>query len=250
VISLLGFLGNILLLLEGGCGVVSPPFALIGTWVNRPRPISMEMYAVATRKLNQWSNELLEEGAILKEDVLHKGRNHRRVRKRYALFQEHVDALEEAYHTVEISYKVRGGNPFWPWVSLFMGVICIIVSIVWVLHVIIFYCANAHPFLNAFFVAIDNAFPCVAVIFYGLFVYYLFWAVLDGTTRIGANLLFCRIHPMERKNTPMTSLIFNAIIMIVASFGCALFASMNFSQYTRLTSLDMITPCKCRTSLD
>jgi LMBR1 domain-containing protein 1 len=109
-----------------------------------------------------------------------------------------------------------------------------------VLHVIIFYCAGAHPFLNNFFVAIDNAFPYAAVVFYGLFVYYLFWCVLDGTTRIGVNLLFVRLHPMERGNTPMTSLIFNSIIMTIGSFGCALFCSMNFSQYTRLTSLDMI----------
>jgi LMBR1 domain-containing protein 1 len=86
----------------------------------------------------------------------------------------------------------------------------------------------------------DNAFPYAAVIFFGVFVYYMYWCVLDGTTRIGVNLLFFRVHPMERHQTPMTSLLFNSIVMLFASFGVALFASMNFSIYTRLTSLDMI----------
>jgi LMBR1 domain-containing protein 1 len=107
-------------------------------------------------------------------------------------------------------------------------------------HVILFYCTDVHPFLNNFFVAMDNAFPYAAVIFFGIFVYYMYWCVLDGTTRIGVNLLLFRIHPMERHETPMTSLLFNSVIMLFGSFGVALFASMNFSIYTRLTSLDMI----------
>jgi LMBR1 domain-containing protein 1 len=237
---LIGFLGYILLLVEGGAGVVTLPSGLIGEFINRPRPINLQVYATAIQKVNQWSQELLEEGAILKQDVLSYGRNHRKVRKRYIHFQEQVDALEDTYKKVEISYRVRGGNPITPWLSMILGVLCIVISICWVLHVIIFYCANLHPFLNNFFVAMDNFFPYAAVIFFGIFVYYMYWCVLDGTTRIGVNLLFFRVHPMERHRTPMTSLIFNSIIMLFASFGVALFASMNFSIYTRLTSLDML----------
>jgi LMBR1 domain-containing protein 1 len=240
VVALIGFLGYILLLVEGGAGVITLPCGLIGEFINRPRPIDLPVYAHAIQKINQWSTELLEEGAFLKQDVLAYGRNHRKVRARYIKFQEQVDALEDTYQKVEISYKVRGGNPITPWVSLILGIFCIIISICWVLHVIIFYLANLHPFLNNFFVAMDNVFPYAAVVFFGIFVYYIYWCVLDGTTRIGVNLLFFRVHPMERHNTPMTSLLFNSILMLLASFGVALFASMNFSIYTRLTSLDMI----------
>jgi LMBR1 domain-containing protein 1 len=209
-------------------------------FVNRPRPIRLQVYAHATQKIDQWSTKLLEEGEILKRDVLAYGRNHRKVRSRYIKFQEQVDALEDTYKKVEISYKVRGGNPVTPWLSLFLGILCIIISICWVIHVIVFYCTGLHPFLKNWSVAMDHAFPYAAVIFFGLFVYYNYWCVLDGTTRIGVNLLFFRVHPMERHNTPMTSLLFNSIIMLFASFGCALFASMNVSIYTRLASLDII----------
>ena len=239
-ISLIGFLGYILFLIEGGCGMMTLPFGLIRAWVNRPRPIDPSVYATAKRKINEWSNELLDRGKILKEEVNRYGRNHRKVRKQYAQFQQQVEALEETYQTVEVSYRVRGGNPVWPWILFFLGIISIILSLVWIVHVIFYYLTDIHPILNAFFVLMDNAFPYGAVIFYGIFVYYLFWAVVDGTTTVGINLLFIRLHEMEKGNTPMTSILFNAEILIFASFGVALFASMNFDLYTRLSSLDMI----------
>lgn len=239
-ISLIGFLGYILFLIEGGCGMVTLPFGLIRTWVNRPRPIDPAVYAHARTKINQWSNELLDRGNVLKDDVLKYGRNHRKVRKQYAQFQQQVEALEKTYETVEVSYRVRGGNPVWPWILFILGLICIVLSLVWIIHVIFYYVLGMHPILNSFFVLMDNAFPYGAVIFYGIFVYYLFWAVVDGTTTVGINLLFIRVHEMEKGNTPMTSILFNGELLIFASFGVALFASMNFNLYTRLSSLDMI----------
>jgi LMBR1 domain-containing protein 1 len=216
------------------------PCGLIGEFINRPRPIDLQVYSHAIQKINQWSNELLEEGQLLRSDVLALGRNHRRVRSRYAAFQKQVEALEDTYKKIEISYKVRGGNPVTPWIALFLGIICIVISLCWIVHVIVFFLTGLHPFLNNFFVAMDNVFPYAAVIFFGVFVYYMYWCVIDGTTRIGLNLLIFRVHPMERHNTPMTSLLFNCILMLVASFGVALFATMNFPIYTRLTSLNML----------
>jgi hypothetical protein len=123
VVSLIGFLGYILLLVEGGAGVVTLPFALIGTFINRPRPIALQVYSHSTEKINQWATELVEQGEILKQDVQSLGRNHRKVRKRYVQYQEQVDALEETYRTVEVSYRVRGGNPVTPWLALIMGIL-------------------------------------------------------------------------------------------------------------------------------
>ena len=239
-VSLLGFIGYLFLIILGGFGVVTLPFGLIETFVIRPRPISLQVYSKAKLSVNKWANDLLEEGKLLREDVLALGRNHKRVRARYAKFEQQVDALEETYKQVEIAYRFRGGNPVWPWVSLFLGIIAIIFSLVWVIHIIVYYILDAHPFLNTFLNALDGAFPYAAVVAFGLFVYYLYWCVIDGTTSIGLNIFVMRIHPMEVQNTPMTSLLFNSIVILFASFGVALFSCMNFSVYTRLSSLDMI----------
>lgn len=240
IIAVIGFLGFILMLMQGGCGMITLPFGLIGTFVNRPKPISSEVYAHAIVKINEWSEELLAGGEALQADVRRMGRLHPKVRKRYSLFQQQVDALEETYGLVEVSYKLRGGNPIWPWISLILGIVCIIFSLIWIIHVVFYYILGMSPILNDFFLIMDKAFPFGSVIFYGLFVYYLFWTVLDGTASVGVNLVIIRLHPMERYNTPMTSIVFNSVIILFASFGCAMFASMNFNLYTRLSSLDMI----------
>ncbi|OHS94034.1 hypothetical protein TRFO_39803 [Tritrichomonas foetus] len=190
--------------------------------------------------VNKWAETLRTEGAELKKDVLKYGRNHRKVRKRLALFENQVNSLENTYSLIQVAYKLRGGNPIKYWISLALGIIAIIISIVWILQICICYIANAHPFLNTFFDILDRGFPYAAVIFFGFFVYYLYWCVLDGTTSVGINILIIRIHPMEKHNTPMTSMLFNSAVMLFASFGIALFSSMNFSIYQRLTSLEMI----------
>lgn len=229
-----------LLLILGGFGVVTLPFGLFENFIYRPRPISLQVYSKAKLSVNRWANELLEEGRALKEDVLTYGRNHKTVRKRYAKFEEQVNALEETYKQVEIAYRFRGGNPIWPWVSLFLGILSIIFTICWIVHILLYYVLDIHPFLNVFLNALDKAFPYAAIVAFGLFAYYLYWCVVDGTTSVGLNILFIRVHEMEEGNTPMTSILFNSIIILFASFGVALFSCMNFSIYTRLSSLDMI----------
>lgn len=213
---------------------------MISSFINRPKPIKMTTYAKAKGALNRWANELLTNGEELKEDVLQYGRNHKKVRKRLAIFEQQVRSLEDTYQMIEVSYHLRGGNPIWPWINLFTGIIGIIISVVWIIHICIYYIADFYPFLNAFFDILDRGFPYAAVIFYGIFIYYIFWCCLDGTCTVGINLLFMRIHPMERENTPINSMLFNSIVMIFASFGCALFGTMMFGIFQRLSSLDTI----------
>ncbi|OHT04500.1 hypothetical protein TRFO_28011 [Tritrichomonas foetus] len=224
----------------GGCGIVTLPFNLIGSFINRPRPITLEKYTKASLSVNRWASELMYEGDILKKDVMKYGKNHKKVRKRLTRYEFQVESLEKTYSLIQIAYKLRGGNPIGYWFQLIMGIIGIILSIVWIVHIIVYFLLDYYPFLNTFFDIINNHFPYGAVIFYGIFVYYLYWCVLDGTASVGINILIIRVHPMEKKNTPMTSILFNSAVMLFASFGIALFCSMNFAIYARLTSLEMI----------
>lgn len=198
------------------------------------------MYTKATNALNRWAEELLTEGEVLKAKVLKHGRNHQKVRQRLAKYEFQVDALEKTYAQVQISYKLRGGNPVGYWLKLILGICGIIISIVWILHIILCYLAHVTPFLNTFFDKVNDGFPYAAVVFFAFFVFYLYWCVLDGTTTVGINLLIIKLHGMEKHNTPMSSMLFNTGVMLFASFGVALFSCMNFSVYQRLTALDMI----------
>lgn len=208
--------------------------------MNRPKPITLETYTKATNSLNRWAEELLTEGQKLQRKVLKHGRNHTKVRQRLAKYEFQVDSLEKAYGAVQISYKLRGGNPVGYWIKLILGICGIIITIVWILHIILWYLTHATPFLNTFFDKVNDGFPYAAVVFFAFFIFYLYWCVLDGTTSVGINLLIIRLHPMEKHNTPMGSMLFNTGVMLFASFGCALFSTMMFSVYQRLTALDMI----------
>ena len=236
----IGFFGYLFLILFGGPGFVTLPINFLMTFINRPRAIDAKTYVRATQALNGWATELEHEGQILRESVLAKGRNHKTVAPKLILFDKNVEALEETYKTVEIMYRVKGGNPIWPWCCLILGILSIIISLLWIIHIIIFYLADVYPFLNKFFTILDDAFPYAAVLFFGLFTFYLYLCVLSGVTTIGVNFLCFRLHPMVREGTPLTSILFNADIILIASFGVALFSTMNFPIYTRLTALDML----------
>lgn len=240
IIAMIGFIGYLLLIVLGGIGLVTLPFNLFENFINRARPISLRQYAKGQECINRWATELVTEGNILNDEGRAKGWKNRKIKKRVIKYEQQVEYLENAYNVIERSYKLRGGSPIWPWLSLFAGIIGIIITIVWVIHIIFYTLLNMHPFLNQYLVLLDNVFSWFSVITFGLFVYYLYWAVLSGVTTFGLNLLVIKVHKMEVENTPMNSILFNTAVMLFASFGVSLFATMNFPIYTRLTSLEMI----------
>jgi hypothetical protein len=239
-ISMLGFIGYLLLIVFGGIGFATLPLNLFQDFNRRPKPINLKTYARARSLLNQWSNELIEEGKKILEEGERRGFKTRKVKKEMAKLEEQVKSLERAYQVTEVSYKVRGGNPVVPWLKLILGIFCVIISILWIIHIVIYTIFDLHPFLNQFFHILDQHFALSAVIFFGVFTYYLYWCTLSGVCTFGLNFFIFKAHPMEKGNTPMTSILFNSIIMLFSSFGCALFATINFPIYTRLTSLSIV----------
>lgn len=240
IIAMIGFIGYLLLIILGGIGFATLPLNLITDFIRRPRPISLKQYAKGKQLINRWAEELVEQGEKIREEGKHKGFKHRKVKAMVNKYANQIEYLEQAYQVIEVSYKVRGGNPVIPWMKLFLGIICIIVSLVWIIHIFIYTIFDVYPFLNNFFHLLDNKFALSAVIFFGLFTYYLYLCVVSGATTFGLNLIFIRVHPMEAANTPINSILFNAGLLLFASFGVALFATLNFPIYTRLTALDMI----------
>jgi hypothetical protein len=59
-----------------------------------------------------------------------------------------------------VSYALKGGNPLWPLLQLFMGVLAALLSVSWLLQIALFVLPNkpVHPFLNSLFIALESAF--------------------------------------------------------------------------------------------
>jgi len=244
---MVGFIGFLCLIVFGGIGFVTLPLSLIKFFVNRPKPITLQQYARGQLLLNKWANELISQGNEIREDGNANGFNGRKIKKQLVKYEQQLEYLEKAYETIEVSYKIRGGNPITPWLSVFAGILGIIITIIWIAHIAVYYVFDIHPFLNQFLYKLDSLFPFAAITAFGLLVYYLYWCVVHGTVTFGVNILIVKIHGMEVGNTPMTSILFNSIILLFASFGVALFSTMNFPIYTRLTSLEMIYGTQVKT---
>lgn len=240
VIALMGFFGYVALIILGAIGMVTIPLNLIQNFVNRPRKIPLDKYLEGKRLINSWSAELLDEGNEIQNDGDRRGWNKRDVRKKLIKFERQVGRLEDAYKVLEQSREISKANPILPWISLFTGIVCIFITLIWILHIILYTLTNLTPFLNSYLVALDRVFSFFSVITFGILTYYLYLSTLSGVVNFGVNILVIRVHELEIGRTPITSLLFNAAVLIFASFGCSLFASINFPVYTRLTSINMI----------
>lgn len=73
-------------------------------------------------------------------------------------------------------------------------------SILWVLHVIIYEVLVPPPtgFLNVMFIGLDNAFGLFGTVAYAIFAFYLLLAVIKGNFKFGMRIPFLfEIHPMK-----------------------------------------------------
>jgi LMBR1 domain-containing protein 1 len=239
---MIAFLGWLLLVLFGGIGLAALPIDLINSYRTRPQRMDLATYAERKREMGEEANRLIEYGKKYEQDV-RSGKGQQKLRKNYNKFRQAVYLLEEEYYKLKLAYEQNGGSILWWWFQLFLGILSFFLSVFWVLHIIIFVLVDppASPFLNEMFVKLDEAFSLFGTVAYGLFSFYLLWAVIKGNFKFGLRVfLFCTIHPMKIAGTLMNSFLFNVWLIMVSSVTVVQFSSVCFSIYNRLTELDFI----------
>jgi LMBR1 domain-containing protein 1 len=237
MVGLMSALGWIAFVFFAGVGLTSLPIDLIMDWVQRPQPITLDMYARAKEDIASRSNFLIDIGKKL-EEKQRGGNTSRSIRKKVNLFKAEVLELENKFERLEVSYKDRGGSPFLAWGKMLLGTLGIFLSIFWMLHIIIYNMAGVDPFLNTFFIALDQTFSLFGTVAYGIFSFYLLWAVMKGLFRLGVRLLFFTVHPMKIGDTLMNSFLFNTMIILVCSVTVTQFCAMSFREYAANTAVD------------
>ena len=90
-------------------------------------------------------------------------------------------------------------SPFWYWTDLIVGLFFLVISVMWLVHMIVFMAFDPYLglFLNALFAGLDSFFPLFGTIAYCIFVFYLLWAVMKGTFKVGMRVAFFTLYPME-----------------------------------------------------
>jgi len=191
----------------------------------------------------------VETGHKLKDKMARNGGrpNGRSQRNEYNRFRVAVLILEEDFKKLEKSYN-KGVGPrilqvVWDYAQLVLGIIGIIISICWLIHLIVYVTPNPplYTFLNAFFIILDNAFGLFGTVAYGIFAFYLLWCVIKGNFKFGVRVpLLFSIHPMKVGETLMNAFLFNTEMIMLASVTLVQFCADSFDLYTRFTGVDLL----------
>jgi len=234
LLSTIGWLGFVFF---AGVGLSALPIDLVVDYVNRPKPITLDMYARAKEDIAARAVFLLDIGKKL-EEKQRGGRSSRALKNKVNLFKAEVLELENKFERLETSYKDRGGSPFLAWGKLILGILGFFISISWVLHIILYNMTDVDPFLNTFFIQLDSTFALFGVAAYATWSFYLLWCVTKGLFRLGVRLLFFTVHPMKVGDTLMNSFLFNTMVLLLCSVTVTQFCATSFSDYAANTAVD------------
>lgn len=119
-------------------------------------------------------------------------------------FRASVAVLDKEYQIVAIQKDLNDSWVCWYWFGLIFGIICLIVSLAWWVHILLYFIITPngqpiYPFLNKLLVALVEAnVSFVSTAFFALFCLYLLLATIKGNVKFGLRILLCwAIHPMK-----------------------------------------------------
>eukprot|EP00922_Rhytidocystis_sp_ex-Travisia-forbesii_P003857 GHVS01005581.1.p1 GENE.GHVS01005581.1~~GHVS01005581.1.p1 ORF type:complete len:545 (+),score=53.64 GHVS01005581.1:326-1960(+) len=267
LIGAMAFVGWWFFVLFGGIGLTAIPLDLVVGFVDRPKPIDLSVFSDRKRFLGEKARALKCIGESLKqqEELLVSGPSSTsrwQVRKQKQLlksdlnkFRQAVFVLDREYTNLNISLKERGENPFYSYMKLVTGLFCGVLTILWVVHIIIYMVipkianltvdknTNAWMrFLDGLLEIIgESAAGLVAVFVYGLLVVYLLLCVMKGCFKFGMRIFCCfPIHPMNKQETHLNSFLFNVAMILVSASAVVQFSQQAFRGYASHTAATWI----------
>lgn len=258
--ALMAWLGWFLFAMFGGIGMASMPIDLLVVFKNRPKHMDAVEFAEAQKNLRDRVNELVDIGELVKIEresnpnmgsvggignYMNAGKRKEARIERQALleFKQGVFLLEQDVEEFKASTSnYENYNPLKPYVSLFLGICSIIISTVWIIHIIVFIIPNQpwHLFLNSYFAWFDKWFSLFGVLSVAIFTIYLLFAAVTGCFKFGLRVAFVQLHPMKLGKTYMSSFLFNVGLVCMCALPVVQFSAQAFSDYARDSTINQI----------
>lgn len=245
-----GWVGWFVFVVFGGVGLASVPITLIGKYIDRPKLRTPKELEEMRSALQKRTSDLLRLGTDIQEERTewssrkHSWRENRKKniadRTNINKFKQMVYLLEKDYDDWNISSKnVDDYNPLMPYISLFMGIIAAIVSILWVVQIIVYILIDppASQFLNAYFIQYESWFPLFGTLSVAIFAFYLLVCVIYGLFKLGVRCFCITLHPMEYGKTLMNAFLFNILWIMLCAIPVVQFCLEAFDGYARYTTI-------------
>ena len=248
--GLLTFVGWFIFSLFVGIGLVALPLDGFNAWRLRPHVLSTKEARVQRQGLLAQSEKLMAVSEELGKQIVtfHQGKSSRGERRTFKKFEDGelkklavlVEALEtdvEEFQMCEPKNYKEHYNPIVPWLKLVGGVLALVASLLWIVHIIVTMLVDppATQFLNTFFGWFDTWFPFLGTVCLAAFCVYLLLAVIHGEFKAGSRLFIVKIHPMVPGKTLLNSFLYNVQLILLTTLPVIHFSTIAFAEYTRLT---------------
>jgi len=257
IMAFFSFIGWIFFLLFGGLGLFAIPMDLINDFRYRPKKKTQRELANSRKDLQAKAAELMEVGQNLKRNqekagdetgFFSKRRVESKLNRDRNKYKATVMAFEKEYEIFKIEENYQNSNPIIAFLKLVAGILLFIVAIIWWIHILISSVLTKNGFrltgfLNNMLVYLqeDGNVGFIATAIFMFLCLYLVWAVTKGNVKFGIRIPFLfSLHPMKRDGTLMNSFLFNVWLILVSSIACIQFVTNVFSDYVRLTTVDML----------
>lgn len=248
LIALTSFIGWWLVVVFGAVGLTALPLDLIYGFVDRPTQSDLQKYNAQKQVVGEQARELAKFGKELqdKERDLRGKTGFSNTRQKAALqrdfnkFKQSVYLLEMEYKKIEISLKEHGENPVISYLKLIGGLVGFVFSCLWLVHCFIYIAfksisSNQQPlslFLNEILISLSSGNGYIAAfIVFILISLYLLATVVKGAMKFGMKLFCLPIYPLREKDTPLNSLLFNSLIILLSSGAIAHLTYLAFEDY-------------------
>lgn len=259
IIALIGWVGWWVFALLTGVGLAALPFDLIVNYIYRPRGLAADEMAQMQMDLQKRTEELIELSTFMKKDrnrFVRSGASKKEKIKRLAIDHTEVGRLAQMVYMLEKDMEnfrackvaSESFNPLIPIGKLILGVVCMGISGLWLVHIILYILIKPQVslFLNDFFEWFNLWFPIFGALFYALFALYLLFCMMKGLFKCGIRFMCFRVHPMTLGATYTNAFLFNVAVVLLCTIPCVHFCTTAFSGYVQYTDIFQIFEVQVR----
>lgn len=238
-VGLLVAIGWVFFVFYGGVGLVALPVALMRSVRTMPtKPLTEPEYHRECDIVANKALTMIKQAKQLQMQTRDKPTQ--RLAMRVNAFNAEVTELQHTFDNLQNAFENRDTIRIKFAAICALAVICGCISVAWVLHIFIHNAVQLNSFLTVVLVVLDNAFPLLGTLAYGVLAFYLLWCSIVGCIAIGRRVPIFSTHPMRIKDTRINSILFNAGLVLLTALTVTQFCAMSFIEYVANTAIDML----------
>ena len=210
LIAFMSFISWLLFCIFGGIGIPSIPLDLFYDYCTRPKKRTFE-------QMMEIKDQIVTNAKKVKNIALDcKEMEERGFNKRFFMssdkrkYNDSMVKLRAATYVLQkdsemykIQTQLNDENVCWYYVGLVLGVLFLLISLTWFIHILLYFVIiihdkPVHPFMNNFLEAlVEKGVTFIATIIIFVLSFYMLFAVIKGNLKFGVRIFcFWSIHPM------------------------------------------------------